>query len=402
MNRHKEENLRNYYQKNMRLFKLFWIFIFIIGALTPLFYMNTAKITKQENRVLSDFPELKKCGKININYGKEFDAWLGDRFWGRDQLIRGYFRTISRINGWIENRRAFVGDNGWMFEKSKTVNRPSIEKQREKIERDAEILKAFADKLHKKNIPIYFILIPEREVLYQKYWEQYYVPKPYLDYGEEITRLLKDSFITVVNPKAEMLKAMTTENIYYQGSDHLSCASGFRIFLNKIHTVLKQKELPYLSQEPVPILKENQKFYVANIAAQLGFPSRVKQTGKSCGLAYINSRYQEKESKSYIEKQKTLWVPEQIIYRKGEVKDPLVDKTLVSIGPCYSEGVFDLFKSLYRYSIWIRINIDVYGRQAEEYNISKIKELFDLKPNSAIVILTQDNDFKLISEAIKE
>ena len=64
----------------MRFFKIFWILLFLSGSVIPLFHMDTAQITEQENRGLAKFPKVKKNREINTNYGKEFEAWLGDRF----------------------------------------------------------------------------------------------------------------------------------------------------------------------------------------------------------------------------------------------------------------------------------------------------------------------------------
>ena len=162
----------------MKYYKLFF-FVLVSFLLTiPLFHMNTAEITEQENRTLVKFPEITKKDKPNYEFGKEFESWLGDRFWGRDKLIDARFQITYKINGRIENDKAFIGDDGWMFEKHGIVDVPSLEKQYEEVKKSADILKRFDDKFKGKNIPIYLVLIPDRNELYQKYWEKYYIPKP--------------------------------------------------------------------------------------------------------------------------------------------------------------------------------------------------------------------------------
>ena len=42
----------------MKAFKLFWILCFLIGTTVPLFHMNTAEITEQENRTLAKLPKV--------------------------------------------------------------------------------------------------------------------------------------------------------------------------------------------------------------------------------------------------------------------------------------------------------------------------------------------------------
>ena len=206
----------------MKPYKLFFLIFILTLLISPLFYMNTADISEQENRTLAKFPKTRKEGIINSDFSKEFEAWLSDRFGGRDQLIDTRFQTLYKINGRIENEKAFIGDDGWMFKKSDTVNIPSIKKQRQKIEKEAQKLKNFAAKFKDKNIPIYFVTVPSREVLYQKYWEKYYKPKQRLDYGEEITKLLKGSNIRIIYPKKEMLQKADTENLFRKSDGHLS------------------------------------------------------------------------------------------------------------------------------------------------------------------------------------
>lgn len=135
-------------------------FIFTYYSLIPLFHINTAEITEQENRTLAKFPKMIKKDKPNYEFGKEFESWLGDRFWGRDKLIDARFQTMYKINGRIENDQAFVGDDGWMFMKHGIVDVPSLEKQYAEVKKSADILKRFDDKFKGKNIPIYLVLSP--------------------------------------------------------------------------------------------------------------------------------------------------------------------------------------------------------------------------------------------------
>lgn len=207
----------------MKYYKIFFPILVLCMLLVPLFHINMADVTEQENRTLAKFPEMEKKGTINSNYGKEFENWLGDRFWGRNELIDARFQVTYKINGRIENEKAFIGDDGWMFEKSKTLNIPSIESQRKKIEKDVRILKKFVDKFKDKNIPIYLVIVPDREQLYQKYWERYYKPKPQLDYGEEMIEFLKDqSNIKIIYPKDEFFRADRKEELFFKDDGHLT------------------------------------------------------------------------------------------------------------------------------------------------------------------------------------
>ena len=79
----------------------------------------------------------------------------------------------------------------------------------------------------------------------------------------------------------------------------------------------------------------------------------------------------------------------------GEVKEPLIDKTFVSIGPCYAETIFNFFKPLFRYSISIRLNLP-----EKLPAIKKIAELFnDTEPDSMVIVIMRD-EFSVIEDAL--
>ena len=385
----------------IKIFKLFWILLFLTGIVVPLFRINTSEITEQENRTLAKFPQILKKGKFNRDCGKEFESWLGDRFWGRDELINARFKTLYKINGKIENEKAFIGDDGWMFQKSETVNILSLEKQQKKIEKEAKILKEFADKFKNKNIPIYLVLLPNREELYQKYWERYFLPKPKLNYALEITRLLKDTSITVIDPKQEFEVALKKQEVFYKDDSHIT-SFGRNILLNKLYTVFSQKELQNLSIKPISKNKIEKRKHVAITAADLGLPGKIEIEEKIYSLGYPNSHYEEIEATEFLRVAKDLWNPSDILYRSGEVKNAVIEKKLISLGPCYSRDIFDLFKPLFRYSEWIRTNqAESYGKEAKQFLLRKINDLFILQKNSAVIIITQDS-FDYIKAALEQ
>lgn len=308
----------------MKYYKIVFSILVLTVLIIPLFHMNTSEITEQENRTLEEFPELKKKDKLNTDFGKEFESWLGDRFWGRNELIDARSQMLYKVNGRIENEKVFIGDDGWMFEKWNTVNRPSIKKQREKIEKDVEILKRFADKLKRKNVSIYLMLIPEREVLYQKYWERYYKAKPYLDNGEEITKLLSDYHnIEVIYPKKEFIEVSEKKRLFYKEDLHLTFW-GTQIIVNLLQ---KKFNVPIDVKKIVPD-KTYQHSYLAsslNLTLQKG-------TDPSFHFKFdgIKSNYQ-------IEKQ--ILNGKIVIFEKGKRLNSKNGKTAVIIGACYAQDI---------------------------------------------------------------
>ena len=324
------------------------LIILIFGLLAlPLFHMNTAEITEQENRTLAKFPKMRKKGKLNTNYGKEFESWLGDRFWGRDQLIDTRFQTLYKINGRIENDKAFIGDDGWMFEKSKTVNRPSVKKQREKIKKDAEILKKFADKFKDKNISIYFVIIPNREQLYQKYWERYYPMKEKINREEEYRKNLETyPEIRIISSGDDFMKEHENKLLYYKTDSHLT-HEGINLIrskvFNRIHAdFFSTQDIQY---DIIPIIEKR-----GDIAVKLNLGWSEKR--ESFWLKNITHKnypsftFLKKEG----EKNKN-WYRIEIT----EAKAPLIKANLYVIGPCSGQGMNQLFAPIFKKTFYFRM-----------------------------------------------
>ena len=147
---------------DMKYYKIFFPVIVLLLLVFPLIKMNTAQITKKENRTLAKFPKISGKEGVNTKFGKEFESWLGDRFWGREQLIEVNFQTLYKINGRIENDRAVMTSDGMAFGKKmvKDFCRPIDKKQFNKIKTNLAKLKKWS-KEH--NIKLYVLIPPDKE-----------------------------------------------------------------------------------------------------------------------------------------------------------------------------------------------------------------------------------------------
>lgn len=69
---------------------LIFIFFSLSMLLMPIFNLNFNKMSVSiiENRFLANMPKIVYKDGINFNYGRDFDNWLKDRFWGRLQFIK--------------------------------------------------------------------------------------------------------------------------------------------------------------------------------------------------------------------------------------------------------------------------------------------------------------------------
>jgi hypothetical protein len=304
----------------MKYYRFSFLLLLMIGLFLPLFFMNMADISEQENRTLAKFPELRKKGGINSDYGREFEAWLGDRFGGRTQLIDSRFQVLYKISGRMENETAFVGDDGWVFMKSETVNIPSLKDQRIKIDRFANTIKQLNQKLGQENVFLYVVLVPSKDRLLQKYWRNYYPHKPELHYEEEIVKILSsEKNIGFVYPEKEFSVPHVLRDVYMKGDVHLS-KKGKEIVVKSVFDRLVQ-DFPDFNGTIKSEIK-TQKY--------TNKPSYLKGYVVEDEVSYVAFEYGNNE---YIKQEEESENGEKG-YEKGHSKNYLSDFSFYSIGVC--------------------------------------------------------------------
>ncbi len=386
----------------MKYYKIFFLVLCLLLLVVPVMQMNKENVATQENRTLAAFPLTRKDGKPNYEFGKEFERWLGDRFWGRTQLISARFWMMYAINGRIENDKAFAGDDGWMFKKSKIADVPSLAAQREKIGKDADILRQVADKFKDRNIPIYLVMIPEREVLYQKYWEKHYPPQPRLDYGDELINALKDCpNIHAIYPKSEFEQMAKTEWVFYQDDGHMTDLPK-KLLIQKVFERLKQDYFPH--SELQLFMKQDVvvEQHVSHIAALLGL-----QGQSNIILPHTTLTLSQQFSSQALN------VPEYTVDEDTEYKgiflkpwqvmqtnDAILDQQGIFYGPCYMTEIYDALSILFSKAVHIRPNVAASGQAAVELAQSKTNDLFNLTDNTIIFIMPPN--LTLIEKALQE
>jgi len=83
----------------------------------PISHISNAEISTKENRKFATWqPLITKNGKLNYNFGKDFDNWFNDRFFLRLQIVKMY--SAMRYNmayQYYETQKGFLNKkNNWM------------------------------------------------------------------------------------------------------------------------------------------------------------------------------------------------------------------------------------------------------------------------------------------------
>lgn len=116
--------------QNKSRIDIVFLTVFFILLFLPMLHISDAEKSEQENRMLAKYtPLIDYWGGCNLKYGKNFDAWFSDRFWGRDELVKVYYK-IKKINKYIITAKASKLKNDWYFNDNELSTLTISEKQK--------------------------------------------------------------------------------------------------------------------------------------------------------------------------------------------------------------------------------------------------------------------------------
>lgn len=220
--------------------------VIILLALLPI--TNISKKTKsvQENRNLSPYKPLFVESKLNKNYGQDFNNWLNDHFFARQQIISCNSDIKHLINRKYDNNDAFESQDGWLFSK--------LDYKDDDFKNKAKFIKNSIDKLTKhyarKGIQIYFAIIPEKECLYS---ELHYIRKfDHERIPEELEKICTNNFIyfkqSLLNSKEQGILHFKEDHHW----THLGAFQGYKSIMQILGlTQLELKNFKHRSFEGV-------------------------------------------------------------------------------------------------------------------------------------------------------
>ena len=262
-------------------------FIFASGAIIlmvfPVLGMDIISKVSEENRFLQFFPKLTNKNGINTSFPKEFEKFLSDRFFNRENLIKmnsDFFSlrwlNLSDENTVSESRKGFYGKDGWMF--STTYNSIGMIQNKNRfseaeLQQCAEKLNALAKEFQNRfNAPLYLVLMPDKERVYEEFYPGYLLkqrlhPQSRLEQLAEYLR--KNSQVKIIYPLPELLKQKKSHLLYYPTGTHQTLR-GSLICADLIKKVMSE-DFPQISSAPDNTIRwETRKNADLDIAKLLG------------------------------------------------------------------------------------------------------------------------------------
>lgn len=221
----------------------------------PIMHINRDEISVQENRSLAKYVPLidDETGLVNYNFGKDFENWFNDRFFGRRQFIKNSKVIDMLINNEMKNFDAMAGKENWLFTKrwnSEDMFRNKYLFDDEELSKIKHRLESLQIWLAKRNIKLYLMLVPDKERVYGEFYPDGYVKVNKQAKIEQAYEFLKENtHIPVVYPIEALEKAKKAHLVFYKTGTHWNHRGAYVAYLEMMKML--KKDFPSLK-----ILKE--------------------------------------------------------------------------------------------------------------------------------------------------
>lgn len=216
-------------ERNSRI-DIVFVITFLGLLFVPMSCISTAEKSLHENRMLAAYPKFFN-NVLNLKYGRQFETWFSDRFFGRNLLING-FTTLQRL---IDKHYAVgkfrIYQDDWSFSSDQIKNKLS-DKDLLQIEQGVEYLNKYCKK---QGLKCYLMIVPRKlefakDKVFQKINDK--------DRAQRLVEYLKEKTdLNIVYPLSEMQKANQQDPVYYKTDHHWTpwgAYNGYLALMQKI------------------------------------------------------------------------------------------------------------------------------------------------------------------------
>ena len=225
----------------------FFVLLFI-----PMSHLSTEESDMKENRMLQKYVPLIKEGKINDDFGKNFEAYFNDRFFGRYYFLKYYEYLKAILSPSEGNINVLIGKNDFLFFRGdnsiKSFQNAELYPD-DFLRRVADYLQNINDFCKKNGKLFYFFIAPDKNKIYGENVK--YIRKVRPDSESRTFQLIdylkKHTDVKVIYPYDEMLKAKTDnpdDLLYYKYDTHWNERGGYIGYLALMKEIDKDTVTP--------------------------------------------------------------------------------------------------------------------------------------------------------------
>lgn len=269
---------------------LVFLSVVSIILICPILHIDQRDSSPQENRALAKFPHFYYARGINVEFGRQFDIWLNDRFAGREKFIRVHDKINAFFNfGVKENDSAFEGIDGWLFFKGDNSVKlyqhilPFTDWELKKIK---ENLKDQTSWLRSQNIFYSVLIAPNKEDIYGEFYNPKILQTSDKDRIQELKEYLETegSGISILYPLEVLLYKKTAGDLLYWKQDtHWSTYGAYWAYLEWMKE-LKSQGVDIDILEPEQMSFES----VTHTGGDLARMLQMNQTNEEDTSDYLN------------------------------------------------------------------------------------------------------------------
>ena len=225
---------------------IFFIFLYI-----PMSYISKEETSPNENRVLAKYPSLLGNEGINTRFGKKFENWFNDRFYGRRFMLS----AEDKIRGFMEphrgNKKVMVGKEGWLFYKGgNSINNFANKSQLSlhQLEKGTEYLTAINNWCKAHNKKFYYVLVPDKHRIYGEYVQ--YIQKIRPDSksmdNQWVNYLRQHSDVNVIYLYDVLMRHKGKDLLYWKEDTHWNYYGGYIGYQEIMKAIAKDNNIkPY-------------------------------------------------------------------------------------------------------------------------------------------------------------
>ena len=374
---------KKYSRIDIALICFFFAVLFI-----PMLKIDNDEKSLQENRMLAKYIPLFNNKGINLQYGKQFDSWFNDHFWGRNLAIK-LNSTNKKINKIIYNgKAAFNTENNWIFNAG---SKPNIKRnnmaQIEEIFSGLNKLNEFAEK---NNIKLYVLVVPDKSNIYLEH-------NPHIrHYAENLNETAIKYFINkasfpIIYPYDELMEQKDKEFVFFKTEHHWT-EWGAYIGYQKLINAIKH-DFP-----SIPIVTESDYdvFYNNKVRGNWNRKFAAGQTFKLLNIYYPEKKLLDTQYKYYTPKVK---LSPQIVnikhYLTKYFQYPNASTKIraIATGTSMNENLMQFLPYSFSELKYFRLNNVRNVPNTDTFKLLKRykKDILEFKPDVLILTITADN-----------
>lgn len=212
---------------------------------SPISNISKDQVSHKEKRTLAKAPELSKVFDDSYQYGKKYESWLNDHFFGREFFIELHRTHISAlcIKG---NDNVIRGKDGWIFYKKIMKNYMNSDSTSDALlTKSADYIWDIQNYCQQRGKQFVYFLCPEKHQIYGEHYSRS-VRKVKPDDESMVNRflaVLKNKNINYVYPLDELLEEKKKGNLLYWKNDTHWNAEGAYVGYKALIEKLNHKDV---------------------------------------------------------------------------------------------------------------------------------------------------------------